>query len=449
MTAAGWGRAALRGTLRAWRARRPRARLWPVLAPAARLTAAAVVSYLLTLVATRGPVDLTGSLTSLLVLQASATSSLKMAVVRVGAVLTGVLVAVALSTVVGLSWWSLAVAVGSSLLLAAVLRLGAQALETPISAMLVLAVGGQGIAAETRLVTTFIGAGVGIAFSVLVPPPVPTRDAVGEVRAVAQEQAECLIVAGTAMANRPVTEAEVTDWLERARAVADVAGRASAALGDVRDLRRFNPRALATADVEPVLRTGLEALDSSLLALRALFVAMRREAPAHASADDGYGSEVRAAFAVVLTEVAACLDEFGALLEAEASGAEEEVEQRLAQSLQRAGEARATLTELLLVDAREQTSLWLLRGTVLLAVEQVLLPLDLETRARVRAERPRRRPLLAATAPVARRVLPDPVVRRLRRAARARAAGYVRPTARAARSEPGAPEPPTPGGRAP
>ncbi|MCI2240468.1 hypothetical protein MO973_33825 [Paenibacillus sp. TRM 82003] len=415
MTAVGRRWAALRGALRAGRARRPRARLWPTLASTARLTAAAVVSYLFTLVATQGPVDLTGSLTSLLVLQASATSSLKMAVVRVGAVLTGVLVAVALSAVVGLSWWSLAVAVGASLLLAAVLRLGAQALETPISAMLVLAVGGQEIAAETRLVTTFIGAGVGITFSVLVPPPVPTRDAVSEVRAVAQEQAECLITAGTAMAARPVTEAEVTDWLTRARAVTTAADRAATALGDVRDLRRFNPRALATADVEPVLRSGLEALDSSLLALRALFVAMRQEAPAHAAGDDGYGQEVRAAFAVVLTEVAACLDEFGALLEAEASGVEAEVEQRLAQSLERAGEARATLTELLLVDAREQTSLWLLRGTVLLAVEQVLTPLDLETRARVRAERPWREPPLAATTPVVRRLLPRPVVRRLRR----------------------------------
>ncbi|WP_432485547.1 FUSC family protein [Kineococcus esterisolvens] len=421
MTVVGRWWAALRALFTTGRAGRPRAAVWPTLATTARLTAAAVVSYLLTLVATQGPVDLTGSLTSLLVLQASATSSVKMAVVRVGAVLTGVLVAVALSSVVGLTWWSLAVAVGASLLLAAVLRLGAQALETPISAMLVLAVGGQEIAAGTRLVTTFIGAGVGIAFSVLLPPPVPTRSAVNEVRAVAEEQAGCLITAGAAMAARPVTKAEVASWLTRVRAVADVAARAAAAVGAARDLRRFNPRAFGTADVEPVLQSGLEALDSSLLAVRGLFIAVREEAPEHATADDGYGEEVRAALAVVLTEVAACLDAFGALLEAEAAGAEAEVEQRLAQSLERAGEARATLTELLLVDAHEQTSLWLLRGTILLAVEQVLTPLDLEARARERAERAeqarRRSPVLAvATTPAVRRFLPEPVARRLRRA---------------------------------
>ncbi|WP_432497140.1 FUSC family protein [Kineococcus gypseus] len=386
----------------------------------ARLTVAAVASYLLTLALTSGPVDLTGALTALLVLQASATSSLRMGVVRVGAVLTGVLVAVALSTLAGLTWWSLALAVGASLLLARVLRLGEQALETPISAMLVLSVGGQGIAAETRVVTTLIGAGVGVALSVLLPPPVPTRTAVGEVRAVAQEQAECLRDAAGSMAARPLTRAEVGSWLARARAVADVAERASAAVGEVRDLRRFNPRALGTADVAPGLRSGLEALDSSLLALRGLFVAVRQEAPERAEPDDDHGREVRAALAVVLTEVADCLDAFGALVEAEAEGAEAEVEQRLARSLEGAGEARATLTELLLVDPREHTSLWLLRGTILLAVEHVLTPLDLETRARERAARARgRAPVLRAAAtplvPLARRVLPGGFARRLAR----------------------------------
>src|SRR5690606_38576713 len=81
--------------------------LRPLLAWVARLTAASVVAYLLTVWLLEEPIDLTGALTALLVVQASASASLQMGVVRVGAVLTGVLVAVTLSSWVGLAWWSL------------------------------------------------------------------------------------------------------------------------------------------------------------------------------------------------------------------------------------------------------------------------------------------------------------------------------------------------------
>src|SRR5690625_7775428 len=86
----------------------------PVRVWVTRLTTASVVAYLLTVWLIDGPIDLTGALTALLVTQASATASLKMGVVRVGAVLTGVLVAVTLTSWVGLSWWTLAAAVASA-----------------------------------------------------------------------------------------------------------------------------------------------------------------------------------------------------------------------------------------------------------------------------------------------------------------------------------------------
>lgn len=110
---------------------------------------------------------------------------------------------------------------------------------------------------------------------------------------------------------------------------------------------------------------------------------MLKEAPEHQTLDDGYGDEVRPAFAVLLDNVADCLEAFGALIAAEAEDSEAAVERALAQSLDVAREARAILTELLLVDAREETSLWLLRGSILAAVDQVLGPLNLEDRARV------------------------------------------------------------------
>lgn len=74
-------------------------RVWPSAVTVARSTVAAVLAYLFTLAAgERGQIDLTGSLTAILVLQATTVSTLRMGLVRVGAVLSGVLIASFLST---------------------------------------------------------------------------------------------------------------------------------------------------------------------------------------------------------------------------------------------------------------------------------------------------------------------------------------------------------------
>ena len=73
-------------------------RVRPTLVTIFRLTAAAVAAYVLSQVVTPGTPDLTGPLTALLVVQATAFSTIKMGAVRVGAVLSGILVATLLST---------------------------------------------------------------------------------------------------------------------------------------------------------------------------------------------------------------------------------------------------------------------------------------------------------------------------------------------------------------
>src|SRR4029450_13632623 len=107
-------------------------RLRPTLVNVVRLTTAAVLSYLLTLATTSGAVDLTGPLTALLVMQASAFSTLKMGAIRVGAVLAGVLVATFVSIWIGLTWWSLGAVIAVSLIFAQILRLGGARIEAPI-----------------------------------------------------------------------------------------------------------------------------------------------------------------------------------------------------------------------------------------------------------------------------------------------------------------------------
>ncbi|WP_156609408.1 FUSC family protein [Auraticoccus cholistanensis] len=359
-------------------------RAWPTFAGVLRLTSAAVVAYLLTLVLTNGAIDLTGALTALLVVQASAYSTLKMGLVRVGAVLTGVVVAIVLSTWIGLTWWSLGAAIAAALLLAKALRLGDQALETPISAMLILGVTNPDVAAETRVVTTLIGAGVGVAFNLLYPPSLPSRSAAQALVRVADSIALPLEDAAQALTSGPPPRQELQRCLDRARSATREVADAADVVARLRDSRRFNPRAFGTTDVVPVLSSGLDTLEQSLLATRSLFAVILAEAPSQERADDPYGQELRGAFAVVLSDVADCLRAFGRLVVAEATGQEAESERALAESLDVLRETQAILTELVITDARDQEGSWLLRASVLAAVDHLLRQLDLEQRARVR-----------------------------------------------------------------
>jgi hypothetical protein len=385
-------------------------RLQPTLATVFRLTAAAVVAYLLTLVLTHGAIDLTGALTALLVVQASAFSTLKMGLVRVGAVLSGVLVAIALSTWIGLTWWSLGAAIAVSLFVGKVLRLGEQALETPISAMLILGVTNFDIAAETRVLNTLIGAGVGVAFNLIYPPAMPTRTAERSLTRVAEAAAMPLDAAGEALAAGPVRRDQIESWLDRVRTATRRVANANESIQSLKDSRPLNPRALGTVDVAPVLASGLDSLEHCLLAIRSLFLVMLTQLPAEEQEPDPYGDELRAAFAVVLHDVGDCLRAFGSLVVAEAEDREEETERALAESLEILRETQAILTELIMVDVQHNTASWLLHGSILAAVEQVLSQLNLDNRARMHQswkEQQAQRPL-AHLPPIIQGVLPHP-----------------------------------------
>ena len=129
-----------------------------------------------------GAAPVLAPLTALLVVQVTPISLLVSGLDRVVSVVAGVLVAVAFTAVVDLTWWSLGLAVLTALVLARVLRLGDQALEAPISAMLILGVDGAAVAWETRLLSTLVGTAVGIGLGLIAPPSVPVRPAVAAVR---------------------------------------------------------------------------------------------------------------------------------------------------------------------------------------------------------------------------------------------------------------------------
>ncbi len=385
-------------------------RLWPTVVNVIRLTTAAVLSYLLTLATTSGAIDLTGPLTALLVMQASAFSTLKMGAIRVGAVLAGVLVATLVSIWIGLTWWSLGAVIAASLILAKIFRLGEQAMEAPISAMLILGVTNPNVAAEIRVLNTLIGAGVGVAFNLIYPPALPTRRASRAIIGAAEAAAAPLDAASRGLARGPINREQVQDWLDRVHAGTLRLNSATDTVASLKDSRRLNPRAIGTTDIEPVLASGLRTLESCLLSIRALFTVMLAELPTEDRPDDPYGEELRAAFAVVLHDAADCIRAFGSLVLAEVEEREEEAERSLDESLDILRETQTVLTDLVTVNFQENKSSWLLRGSILAAVEHLLNQLNLEEHVRARQlwkDEQRSRPL-SQLPPIVNAALPHP-----------------------------------------
>jgi hypothetical protein len=361
------------------------ARLRPSATQITRLTVAAVVAYLAANAVSPGILDLTAPLTALLVVQASTVGTLLMGLVRVGAVLTGVLVAVLVTTWTGLSWWSLALVIAVSLTLAKLFRLGDQSLETPISAMLILAVSSPGVGAEVRLVNTLIGTVVGFLFSLLVPVAIPNVQAGEAVRRVARSQAALLGEMAQSLGTRPPAAEELAAWLEWSGHLAGDVADAQSAVREVEQTRVLNPLALTTDAVHPALQGALDRLERCLAAERALLIVLSRSAPAEPSEDDPAAAELRRAFAVALDAAASGLRAFSDLVGAEYHGGEPDRGTARERTLDAVGEARAVLTELTLLelDPRQRPDLWMLQGSVLASVDHVLEQLDLEREAPV------------------------------------------------------------------
>ncbi|MBK7723029.1 MAG: hypothetical protein IPI32_12645 [Austwickia sp.] len=351
-----------------------------------RLSAAVIIAYLLVRLVEPGSTDLTGPLTALLVVRTTAYRTLHTGLDRIAAVLFGVALAVGVSSWFGLTWWSLGAVIALGLLVAHLLRLGDNLLEVPISAMLILGAAQADTAAGIRLLNTLIGAAVGVLFTVMIPARLPIGDAGTAVRAVADATADALRRVGVELSQQ-LTRAQVSSWLADIHATLPLVSKAEEAVQEADESRMFNPRVLQStlaANPAPILRTGLASLDQALLAIRQLLMAIRMEAPDTAD-DDPRQVELRHAFAVVILDISDAVRAFGALVEAEAGLRETAAIDATAETLEVLRETRAMVTELLMVDVGDDTQTWLLRGSILGAVEGVLTALDVERRAKTRA----------------------------------------------------------------
>jgi hypothetical protein len=345
-----------------------------------RLTGAAVAAFVVALAVFPDTVPILAPLTALLVVEVTLKDILTSGLQRVASVTAGVLLAVGFSSIVGLTWWSLGVLVAVAILVGQLLRLGPHLIEVPISAMLVLAVGGAEAAATDRIAETLLGAAVGVAVNLVFPPAVRASTAAEAVHRYASELAKLLDAAATDLRD-PITQAQATRWMEDARALSRHVPAIDKALAHAEDSRRLNPRALVVADTNSSLRSDLDALEHTNVAVRSMFRSILDGVRDDPTPDPTKGEDLRLVFSTLLGDVAAAVQAFGDLALAEGTDHVGDTEDALKVALDTLREARDRIDDLQLIDAGTDGG-WELSEPVRQTVERVLRDLDLSGQSR-------------------------------------------------------------------
>src|SRR3954453_17074633 len=320
-----------------------------------RIAIAATLAFVVSLPLTGEDAPVLAPLTALLVSQATVHRSLVSAARRVLAVLAGVLIGAFVSSIIGLTWWSVGLAVFTALLLGVLLRLGDFTSEGAVTALLVLAVTGQRDFAFDRLWETLIGAGVGIAVNVLLVPPVYVQPAGDALMSLGRAMAELLSDTAEGL-RKDWSEDSARGWLAAAWKLDQPLADARTALVTAEDSLRFNPRQRRARQADDSLRSGLSALEHAALTLRGLMTALVDRVRG-ASESEMPSDDARLALADVLDDQAAAVRAFSEMVGADVN-APRKAEEGLAEALPRARRRPDALVEKLAVDAHTQPGLW-------------------------------------------------------------------------------------------
>ena len=339
----------------------------------AKTVLAAVVAFLIAegLHTSHSPV--LAPLTALLVVQLTLYETVAHGRERIVSVVAGVLVAVGFASVTGLTWWSLGLIVAVSLIAGRLLRLGPHLLEVPISAMLVLAVGGAEHAALGRVVETLIGAVVGVLVNLLIAPPLyvqPASDAIVEL-------ARRMATFSTTLAEelRAGWSREAADrHLAQARALGSEVARADRQLARTEDSARLNPRGRIAREAQPRLRSTLTALEHAQVGLRNLARALLDRTYFVPDEATAYSPGARDALADVLDAFAVNLEDAAAVVSG--AGSVDSPGGRMAEHTADLDSRRDQLSAQLMIDPHTDAGAWAQHGALLTAVDRLRVEID-------------------------------------------------------------------------
>ncbi|MFI9341938.1 aromatic acid exporter family protein [Streptomyces sp. NPDC052773] len=352
----------------------------PVVVQALRSTFAATVAYVIALRLSPEAAPLTAPLTALLVVQVTLYATLTNGIRRVNSVVAGVLVAIAFSLLVGLTWWSLALVIMVSLAVGHLVRVDEYVAEVAISAMLVLGVTAVGEYAWARVLETLIGAVVGLGCNLLLPPPVWVGEAGESIEGLARRMRQLMLRVGEEAAGRTPVE-RAAERLHEARRLDHDIVQVDAALRQAEDSLRLNPRVREGLLHRIVLRTGLDTLEICTVVLRVIARSLTDLAKERQS-EPLFEPRTGALVEQLLSQIADAIVSFAVLVTTHVSSNAESAEERLAAELQAAAATRDKLAELMLEEVRRDPRQWQLHGAVLTEVNRILDELDIEHRSR-------------------------------------------------------------------
>lgn len=372
----------MRDVREAWAAAATRVAKWrqePVVVQTVRSAAAATIAYVVALQFSPEVAPLTAPLTALLVVQVTLYSTITTGVRRVNSVVAGVLLAIAFSAIVGLTWWSLGLLILASLAVGHLVRVSEFVPEVAISAMLVLGVTRVGDTAWARVLETVIGAVIGLGCNLLFAPPVWVGAAGESIEDLARRMRQLMLLVGEEAGGRtPVAYA--AERLHEARRLDHDIVEVDAALKQAEDSLRLNPRVREGLLHRVVLRTGLDTLEICTVVLRVLARSLTDLAKLR-EPEPLFERETGATVEQLLAEVGDAVVSFAVLVTTDVSRSAESAEARLATELASATATRDKLAQLLLDEVRRDASQWQLHGAVLTEVTRILDELDMEHRS--------------------------------------------------------------------
>ncbi|MFJ3660125.1 aromatic acid exporter family protein [Streptomyces sp. NPDC090119] len=351
----------------------------PVVVQTLRSAAAATVAYVIALRLSPEPAPLTAPLTALLVVQVTFFATLTNGIRRVNAVVTGVLVAIVFSLLVGLTWWSLALLLVAALSIGHLVRVHEYVNEVAISAMLVLGVTTVGYTAWARIVETLIGAIIGMACNFLLPPPVWVDAAGRSIEWLARRVRQLMLRMGEE-ASGTIPWQRAAERLHEARRLDHDIIQVDAALRQAEESLRLNPRVKEGLLHRVVLRTGLDTLEICTVVLRVLARSFTDLAKSR-GAKELFPPPIGATVEQVLSEIADAVVSFAVLVTTDLSANAESAESRLTAELHMAAATRDRLAEQLQEHVEEDWADWQLLGAVLTEVSRIIDELDTEHRS--------------------------------------------------------------------
>jgi Aromatic acid exporter family member 1 len=340
----------------------------------AKTTLAAVISWELALRLPGSQPPVLAPLTALLVTQLTLVETITGSLQRVASVTAGVLLALGVADLLGLHWWSVGLVIFVSLAIGQVLKLGPHRVEVPVSALLVLTLGGTPGVARTRVLETLIGAGVGVVVNAVLVPPVYIRPAGEAIYELTDDMARVLEGA-VADLREGWSGEDAYERLLEARELDREVGEAREAIGRAEDSLRLNPRRRLVGDPSDELREGMTTLEHAVILVRGLCRSLvdldtvtggRGPAPA-----------LRAAIGRLLEAVADAIRTFGEHLVASVPGPPAN-QAPLQRSLSRARASRDDLAKAMTAAPREEPDAWPVHGHLLANVDRLLSELDPE-----------------------------------------------------------------------